>query len=762
MQKPCSLEQHQNGTLWQPGLGVPAAWQTLTATSATSVIHRQSAQSPNCRSLEISIHHIQSILWGIIGSLLLAGCKTASPPPAAEDSADVAFEDAARVIVLVLDGVRIEESFSPGGRSAFGIETEALLPNIHSELVPSGTLVIPGFAVGTTATAPGHFELITGARQPFINAPDPDSTESYRPSIPTIFEAVRRSSNLSAEQTLFIVNTVHLASLEYSAHPGYGAELTGQYTYLSQENGTGPVQSDSQVIVELISHLREHDTRLAIANLHQIDRAGHAGEIEDYQSAIEDIDEPIVALWDWIQSTPGYADNTTLILTTDHGRHRSEEGDERWPSHSDQCSGCREIPIFLIGPEIKAGELIDTPYMIADVPKTIAHLLGTSLPNSTGVVMQEVLRSPPSESGLSGDVGVQHRREVTVTQRWLDTTEHRSEIVLSTVEGSETVSSEQAFIAEYPALTNHNDRYFTCWSELSLQLGDANEYEWTPACLSGAPRAWSSIVPPVPSIGSEWRPALGASEDGSLWMAYTINIDDTNQNLTGNGLWVLRFNIDDGGWLGLESVLDDSNFAADAALTLSGNEAFVAYTSSQSFNNPRSTRNIRLYHAAADEGSLALSPLGTTALEGTTSEADDEISWPWIQSVSADRLERPSLTVIDESLHVAALAYSNEKVSVVHFSTDISGSLQTEPEKAAPIGRVLAHITPQWDEDGALFWARYTEQNTVEICRLALGGVRGRCTDTGSGSIDKLSVDSGSTQVSVLDAEGVWKIQAVE
>jgi len=705
---------------------------------------------------------VQHLLWGVLCSLVLAGCKKNNSPPATEDSAVVAFDEAARVIVLVLDGVRTEESFAPGGSSAFGVETEALLPNIQDQLIQEGTLVIPGFAVGTTATAPGHFELITGTRQAFINAPDQEGTQSYRPALPTIFEAVRRSGELDAEQALFIVNTVHLASLEYSTHPGYGPELSGQYTYLAQADGSTPIQSDSQVVVELISHLRAHDTRLAIANLHEIDRAGHAGEPDAYQAAIEDVDEPIVALWDWIQSTPGYANNTTLILTSDHGRHRSQEGDDRWPSHSDQCTGCREIPIFLIGPDIKAGEVIDTPYMIADIPRTIAHLLGTTLPNSTGVVMRDVLLDPPSSEVLAGEIGVQHRGDLTVTQRWLDQAESRSEIVLSGPDSSEVLSSKGTFLAENPLLIQYNNRYITCWSELSLQRGDANEYDWTPSCLSGAPGAWSDIAPPVFSIGSDWRPSLGISEDGSFWMAYTLNIDDTNPDITGNGLWVLRFNINDGGWLGLESTLEDINFAADASLAMAGNEAFVAYTSSDTFSNPRSTRNIRLYQVAADKGELSLSPLATTTLESTTSTPDDEISWPWVQSVSADRLERPSLMVVDDSLHVAALAYSNEKVSLVHFSAQLTDETWSETEQAAPIGRVLAHITPQWREDGALFWARYSEQNSVEICQLAQGDKQGSCTNTGSSSIAGLSVDEDSVQVSVLAADGVWTTLALE
>jgi hypothetical protein len=324
------------------------------------------------------------------------------------------------------------------------------------------------------------------------------------------------------------------------------------------------------------------------------------------------------------------------------------------------------------------------------------------------------------------------------------------------------ISSSSTFIAEYPVLIRRNNGYIACWSELSLQRGDSNEYDWTPSCLSGTPGNWSDITPPVFSVGSEWRPSLGASENGSFWMAYTLNIDDTNQSITGNGLWVLRFNPNDGGWLGLETPLEDSNFATDAALAMAGEEAFIAYTSSDAFSNPRSTRNIRLYRAASPKGELLLSPMGTTALEGATSDSDDEISWPWSQSVSADRLERPGLMVVGDSLHVAALAYSSEKVSVVYFSADTTGETWSETETATPIGRVLAHVAPQWREDGTLFWARYSAQNTVEICNLEPDAESGSCTDTGSSSIAGLSIDEDSVQVSVLDASEIWTTQILD
>ena len=67
----------------------------------------------------------------------------------------------------------------------------------------------------------------------------------------------------------------------------------------------------------------------------------------------------LAELWHWIQTTPGYKDNTTLLITTDHGRGNR---DKNWSSHSSFIRGSSQTWLAMIGPalpplgEVKEGQ----------------------------------------------------------------------------------------------------------------------------------------------------------------------------------------------------------------------------------------------------------------------------------------------------------------------------------------------------------------------------------------------------------------------
>ncbi|MGB0641068.1 MAG: hypothetical protein ACPGTU_17150, partial [Myxococcota bacterium] len=58
-----------------------------------------------------------------------------------------------RVVVLVLDGARIDESFGDGVSSVTGSETVTFLPEIRNRLLPQGALLTNAMNTGVTITA---------------------------------------------------------------------------------------------------------------------------------------------------------------------------------------------------------------------------------------------------------------------------------------------------------------------------------------------------------------------------------------------------------------------------------------------------------------------------------------------------------------------------------------------------------------------------------------------------------------------------------
>jgi arylsulfatase A-like enzyme len=61
------------------------------------------------------------------------------------------------------------------------------------------------------------------------------------------------------------------------------------------------------------------------------------------------VDAWIAQIWNWVQSTPGYKDNTYLLVTTDHGRGFKEA----WTDHGADVNGASSIWFALMGPNLQ-------------------------------------------------------------------------------------------------------------------------------------------------------------------------------------------------------------------------------------------------------------------------------------------------------------------------------------------------------------------------------------------------------------------------
>ena len=87
------------------------------------------------------------------------------------------------------------------------------------------------------------------------------------------------------------------------------------------------------------------------------------------------IDRMIAELWYYIQTDEFYKDNTTIIITTDHGRGFRTN---TWTDHLFFVKGSKEIWMAVMGPDIlPLGELKtkQTIYQ-KQLAATIANLLG--------------------------------------------------------------------------------------------------------------------------------------------------------------------------------------------------------------------------------------------------------------------------------------------------------------------------------------------------------------------------------------------------
>lgn len=140
--------------------------------------------------------------------------------------------------------------------------------------------------------------------------------------------------------------------------------------------GENPLESEQ---VELLLYstgkelMKRTKPKVSYFQFSMSDQFGHDGKYDDYLKAIHNVSVFIKDLLDYIENDPFYAGETSVFITTDHGRGIGKN----WKKHSSGVQHSDEIWFALINPEESAkGEVGDTRqyYQIQFAP-TMGELL---------------------------------------------------------------------------------------------------------------------------------------------------------------------------------------------------------------------------------------------------------------------------------------------------------------------------------------------------------------------------------------------------
>jgi hypothetical protein len=129
-------------------------------------------------------------------------------------------------------------------------------------------------------------------------------------------------------------------------------------------------------------YIRQHHPRVVFLGLGETDEFAHHGQYDLYLQQINAVDKMIAELWYFVQTDPFYRNNTTFIISTDHGRGRKQN----WVRHHALVRGSGEIWLALLGNGIEPlGEMQEVkPVYQNQVAATVAFLLGEEFnPNCT-------------------------------------------------------------------------------------------------------------------------------------------------------------------------------------------------------------------------------------------------------------------------------------------------------------------------------------------------------------------------------------------
>jgi hypothetical protein len=132
---------------------------------------------------------------------------------------------------------------------------------------------------------------------------------------------------------------------------------------------------DSFMQVSLIDFLKSNQPRLLFVGYGETDNWAHSGRYDLVLESAHGFDQFVQQLWNTLQDLPQYKDQTTFVITTDHGRG---SGPEEWKEHGNEQKGSENIWIAVVGPDTNPlGERSNVVQVTqAQIAATISELLG--------------------------------------------------------------------------------------------------------------------------------------------------------------------------------------------------------------------------------------------------------------------------------------------------------------------------------------------------------------------------------------------------
>jgi phosphopentomutase/2,3-bisphosphoglycerate-independent phosphoglycerate mutase family metalloenzyme len=275
------------------------------------------------------------------------------------------------VIIIVIDGARYSETW--------GDNSHQYIQYLTNNIKPKGVVNTNFFNNGFTWTSPGHLAMVSGQYYNINNG------GAELPPFPTLFQYFNET--YPTKNSWIITSKDKLEVLTNTSQSNYNNLFLANTDCGVNGLGTG-YREDSVTIYNAKNILINENPNLVLINFKDPDSWGHSNDWIKYTASIKKTDEYINQIFNLIETHPFYKGKTTLFITNDHGRHEDEYGG--FQNHGDNCEGCRHIMFFGYGPDFKKNSTIDTRYELVDIANTTSKLLNFNLPNSNGIVMEEL------------------------------------------------------------------------------------------------------------------------------------------------------------------------------------------------------------------------------------------------------------------------------------------------------------------------------------------------------------------------------------
>jgi hypothetical protein len=301
--------------------------------------------------------------------LILTGCPTTTQD-SGEPVVSLPPYEGPRAVLVLIDGARYTEVLG---------DAEASWSPELAALAAQGCAPGPILNLGVTTTKYGTASVHTSIWNAWADA-NGDYDAHFR--YPTHWEYLRSAWDLPPERVLYVLPGYDDVSVwKPSYHEDYGPDV---WPLIVNEGS-----SDADVVDSFIGLLDSHDPVFSMVYLSDVDGAGHDGVWADYTAAIAEADRLVGELWRELQARAAYADNTVLMVTSDHGRHDDDNGG--FQDHGCDCDGCQEVMFLAAGPGVNPACAPTRDWELVDIVPTLGAIQGYVPEHTEGAVMEGLL-----------------------------------------------------------------------------------------------------------------------------------------------------------------------------------------------------------------------------------------------------------------------------------------------------------------------------------------------------------------------------------
>lgn len=295
-----------------------------------------------------------------------------------------AWSDEPNVILISLDGVRPEEFSNKPDPLFSPADSAEIMPHFWSTLVKEGVLIgMPGSgSVATVANTanvslPGYHGLMAGQ-------PTGCGTNSCgRTTVETLGERLVRELKLKREQVALVASWTKLP-LAFESTQGKTFTNGGFEPLDDKELNRDQVidmppwkenRFDKYTWGHAMGYLEKHRPRFLYVSINDTDDWAHLNDYPKTLGALRMYDGWLKDFFKKLDSMGDYGKNTTVLLTTDHGRGGTKA---TWKDHGSSIPESREIWIYARGPKTaRKGVIQGGPVRThSDIRPTIESIFG--------------------------------------------------------------------------------------------------------------------------------------------------------------------------------------------------------------------------------------------------------------------------------------------------------------------------------------------------------------------------------------------------